>query len=105
MFLFCIQTFKTNVIEMEIPGIDCVQCNVLSDLSDSKWMGTFDTVIMNPPFGTKKNAGIDMKFLEVGIKLAKTAVYSLHKTSTRFVFILFFLIHQNHLFLFNLHKN
>lgn len=43
----------------------------------------FDTVIMNPPFGTKNNAGIDMEFLEVAVRLAKTAVYSLHKTSTR----------------------
>lgn len=43
----------------------------------------FDTVIMNPPFGTKKNSGIDMKFLEIALKLAKKTVYSLHKTSTR----------------------
>ena len=42
-----------------------------------------DCVIMNPPFGTKKNAGIDMLFLSVALRLAKTAVYSLHKTSTR----------------------
>lgn len=38
---------------------------------------------MNPPFGTKHNAGIDMKFLDVAIKLASNTVYSLHKTSTR----------------------
>lgn len=43
----------------------------------------FDTVIMNPPFGTKNNAGIDMKFLEVALKLSSNAVYSLHKSSTR----------------------
>jgi len=43
----------------------------------------FDTVIMNPPFGTKKNAGIDMKFLEIAIKLSSNTVYSLHKSSTR----------------------
>ena len=43
----------------------------------------FDTVIMNPPFGTKHNAGTDVKFLEVATKLASKAVYSLHKTSTR----------------------
>ena len=43
----------------------------------------FDTVIMNPPFGTKHNAGIDMKFLEIATKLATSAVYTLHKTSTR----------------------
>lgn len=38
---------------------------------------------MNPPFGTKNNAGIDMKFLEVALKLSSNAVYSLHKSSTR----------------------
>lgn len=43
----------------------------------------FDTVIMNPPFGTKNNAGIDMKFLEVAIRLSSNVVYSLHKSSTR----------------------
>ncbi|XP_033744333.1 methyltransferase-like protein 5 [Pecten maximus] len=44
---------------------------------------SFDTVIMNPPFGTKKNQGIDMRFVQAGLFLAKRAVYSLHKTSTR----------------------
>ena len=43
----------------------------------------FDTVIMNPPFGTKHNVGIDMKFLQVGLDLSQDVVYSLHKTSTR----------------------
>lgn len=49
---------------------------------------TFDTVIMNPPFGTKHNAGLDMIFLKQAIDLATGAVYSLHKTSTRNVSIL-----------------
>lgn len=40
---------------------------------------------MNPPFGTKNNEGIDMKFLETALKLSNNAVYSLHKTSTRCV--------------------
>lgn len=43
----------------------------------------FDTVIMNPPFGTKNNAGVDMKFLEAAIQLSTNTVYSLHKSSTR----------------------
>lgn len=72
---------------MEIPNIDFVQCCVLkgiiNDEKNTQWTNKFDTVIMNPPFGTKKNAGIDMKFLKVGISLAKSTVYSLHKTSTR----------------------
>ncbi|GJN91812.1 hypothetical protein Rhopal_004835-T1 [Rhodotorula paludigena] len=43
---------------------------------------TFDTVVMNPPFGSWTK-GIDMVFLEVACQLAETAVYSLNKTSTR----------------------
>lgn len=42
----------------------------------------FDTVVMNPPFGTKRK-GIDMVFLEIACHLAKSEIYSLHKTSTR----------------------
>ncbi|KAJ3050054.1 Methyltransferase-like protein 5 [Rhizophlyctis rosea] len=42
-----------------------------------------DTVIMNPPFGTKTKVGIDMVFLQVAFSIAETAVYSLHKSSTR----------------------
>lgn len=48
-----------------------------------KFEKCFDTVIMNPPFGTKNNAGTDMKFLEVAMKLSSNVVYSLHKSSTR----------------------
>lgn len=45
----------------------------------------FDTVLMNPPFGTKNNWGLDMLFLQAGCEIVKSggAVYSLHKTSTR----------------------
>lgn len=42
-----------------------------------------DTVITNPPFGTKQNAGYDIQFLRTAIRLARRAVYSFHKTSTR----------------------
>lgn len=43
---------------------------------------TFDTVIMNPPFGTRQK-GIDLTFLKMALHMSSTAVYSLHKTSTR----------------------
>ncbi|XP_044463578.1 rRNA N6-adenosine-methyltransferase METTL5-like isoform X3 [Mangifera indica] len=43
---------------------------------------TVDTVVMNPPFGTRRK-GADMDFLSVALKVASGAVYSLHKTSTR----------------------
>ncbi|POW17664.1 hypothetical protein PSTT_00427 [Puccinia striiformis] len=42
----------------------------------------FDTVVMNPPFGTKTR-GIDIVFLEIACQMSKSTVYSLHKTSTR----------------------
>ena len=53
-----------------------------SDLPDHTHQ-KFDTVLLNPPFGTKHNQGIDMLFVKQALSLAKTSVYSLHKTSTR----------------------
>jgi len=41
-----------------------------------------DTVVMNPPFGTRAK-GIDLAFIRAAFEIATTAVYSLHKTSTR----------------------
>ncbi|KAJ1883713.1 Methyltransferase-like protein 5 [Kickxella alabastrina] len=44
----------------------------------------FDTAILNPPFGTKPgNKGIDLLFLQAACAMARGAVYSLHKSSTR----------------------
>lgn len=71
-----------NIAEQELTNIDIVQCDVLSGIP-SRFYKCFDTVLMNPPFGTKHNAGIDTKFLETAFKLSKNVVYSLHKTSTR----------------------
>lgn len=42
-----------------------------------------DTVLTNPPFGTKGNPGMDLRFLKTATRLASRAVYSFHKTSTR----------------------
>lgn len=72
-----------NIVEMEIPNVDFVQCDLLDAEAITKWSASFDTVIMNPPFGTKKNAGMDVKFLETAIRLTHNVVYSLHKTTTR----------------------
>ena len=41
-----------------------------------------DTVVMNPPFGTRLK-GVDVAFIRCGLKVARRAVYSLHKSSTR----------------------
>ncbi len=46
-------------------GLRCTRCS-------------FDTVLMNPPFGTRCR-GIDMLFLYTGLCLARRAVYSMHK--------------------------
>lgn len=67
--------------------MEIIQCDV-NDLDISLFKleenetKPFDIVIMNPPFGTKSK-GIDIVFLTKAISLAKRAVYSLHKTSTR----------------------
>jgi len=75
-----LELFQENIAEFDIDNVDIVQCDVkhISDVSGT----TFDTVFMNPPFGTKHNKGIDMVFVRKGLDLANV-VYSLHKTSTR----------------------
>lgn len=65
-----------------------LQVDVAAESYNDFWSsleGKFDTVIMNPPFGTKQNPGLDMIFLKRAIKLTNDVVYSLHKTSTRSV--------------------
>lgn len=43
--------------------------------------GAFDTVLMNPPFGTRRRHS-DVRFLAEALRLAGS-IYSLHKSSTR----------------------
>ncbi|RYQ91669.1 hypothetical protein Ahy_B09g097652 isoform C [Arachis hypogaea] len=77
-----------NAEELEV-DMDFIQSNIM----DLRWRGLYDflvhtlgqivhTVIMNPPFGTRKK-GADLDFLNVALKVASQAVYSLHKSSTR----------------------
>ncbi|XP_023030302.1 methyltransferase like 5 [Leptinotarsa decemlineata] len=72
---------RENIGEHEVTNVDIIQCDILN-ISPRSYKG-FDTVLMNPPFGTKQNAGIDMKFLETALRISNNTVYSLHKTSTR----------------------
>lgn len=60
---------------------DFVLCDV-KKIDKNMQLKAFDTVIMNPPFGTR-DKGADIKFLNMALSLASHAVYSLHKTSTR----------------------
>ncbi len=52
---------------------------IVSDLDGVR--GRFDTVVMNPPYGTKLHHN-DVRFLSRGLELAPV-VYSIHKSSTR----------------------
>ncbi|CAM9519175.1 unnamed protein product [Laminaria digitata] len=66
-----------NASDMDV-DMDLVCC----DVSQVPCVpGRFDTVLMNPPFGTRRS-GIDIIFLETALEAAPT-VYSMHKTSTR----------------------
>ncbi|NP_001025663.1 methyltransferase-like protein 5 [Xenopus tropicalis] len=74
--------FKTNTEEFELTNIDMIQFDICS-LPPDCLSKSVDTVIMNPPFGTKHNKGMDMTFLRTALQMARNSVYSLHKTSTR----------------------
>lgn len=52
---------------------------VLADIETLR--GTVDTVVMNPPFGTKRPHA-DIEFLQAALRIGKV-VYSIHKSSTR----------------------
>jgi len=58
--------------------LDCCHW-VLGDVSSLR--GVFDTVLMNPPFGTRRRH-LDVRFLSEALRLADS-VYSIHKSSTR----------------------
>ncbi|XP_063789577.1 rRNA N6-adenosine-methyltransferase METTL5 [Pseudophryne corroboree] len=77
-----LEIFRTNAEEFELTNVDLVQCDVCA-LPCNNLVKSVDTVIMNPPFGTKRNKGMDMAFLKTALQMARTSVYSLHKTSTR----------------------
>jgi len=72
---------KENIAEMELDNIDTILCDVREITLRDK-QAPFDTVIMNPPFGTSSK-GIDMEFLRVALSLTRGPVYSLNKSTTR----------------------
>ncbi|CAL1526129.1 unnamed protein product [Lymnaea stagnalis] len=82
-----LETCYNNLCEFEMNSVDLmasdVRCLLGPDPKSSQLFKKFDTVVMNPPFGTKHNEGIDIAFLQAALNLSNNAVYSLHKTSTR----------------------
>ena len=66
-----------------LTNVDLICADIRENLLWSKFDKVFQVVVMNPPFGTKNNKGIDMIFLKRAIDCATDSVYSLHKSSTR----------------------
>nr|CAG4643450.1 EOG090X0BVL [Ilyocryptus agilis] len=79
-----LQSALLNVEQFEISNMDFIQCDV-KDLPRVLNRKEVDTVIMNPPFGTKRNKGLDSLFVETALECLKDngVLYSLHKSSTR----------------------
>uniref|UniRef100_A0A0K8T4N6 Methyltransferase-like protein 5 n=1 Tax=Lygus hesperus TaxID=30085 RepID=A0A0K8T4N6_LYGHE len=75
-----LEIFTSNIEDYELLNYELIACDVTNGISP-KWESFFDTVVMNPPFGTR-NKGVDVEFIKAGLKLANV-VYSLYKTSTR----------------------
>ncbi|RGB31221.1 S-adenosyl-L-methionine-dependent methyltransferase [Rhizophagus diaphanus] len=76
-----LQIAKENCSEFEI-DVEFILADLISTSTDHL-QNKVDTIVMNPPFGTKNNEGIDIIFLKKAIEIATTSVYSLHKSSTR----------------------
>lgn len=82
--LDAIEIYQENNEMHEMNNIEVICCDIIKQRALMKrFYKQFDTVIMNPPFGTKHNAGTDVKFLEIAFELTSGTVYSLHKSSTR----------------------
>lgn len=78
-----LDTALENISEYEddLP-IDLVHSDVTTvGARHQPWLQA-DTVIMNPPFGTRRK-GADMEFLKTAFSISTHTIYSLHKTSTR----------------------
>jgi len=72
---------RTNVAECDVDHVvDFVRCRI-DDNARLPLRNTFDTCVMNPPFGTRKK-GIDAAFVRAALASCDV-VYSLHKTTTR----------------------
>ena len=77
-----INVAKKNSIQLGVSNFDCI-CSDVSKAGRYFTPKTFETVLMNPPFGTKDLPGIDITFLEAAINLCRGSIYSLHKRTTR----------------------
>ena len=80
---------QITAIDIDSAAIEVARENAETAKSNIDWIvgdleaihGEFDTVIMNPPFGTKQRH-LDKVFLGKAIQIGRV-VYSLHKSTTR----------------------
>ena len=70
---------EVAVENAEVAEVSDRCCFVSGDVAALR--GVFDTVLMNPPFGTRRRH-LDVRFLVEALRLAGS-VYSIHKSSTR----------------------
>jgi predicted RNA methylase len=76
-------------VDLDSKALDVARENARSAMVDIEWIqsriekvnGSYDTVLMNPPYGTR-NAHADLRFLDKAFHLAPIA-YTIHKTATR----------------------
>ena len=66
-----------NLSELEISSVDLLSMD-LTTRPEGMFERKFDTVIMNPPFGTKSNKGIDVLFLKAGVEVRWSFFFSCH---------------------------
>ncbi|OQR74060.1 methyltransferase protein 5-like [Tropilaelaps mercedesae] len=72
---------QSNLAEFDLAkNVSLLQADV--SLLSQALRGIIDTVIMNPPFGTRSK-GADLMFIENASILCRGNIYSLHKSSTR----------------------
>ena len=57
-----IEIASRNFAEFELQTCELVQCDVQQISPCDRWSKMFDTIIMNPPFGTKNNKGMGCRF-------------------------------------------
>jgi putative methylase len=71
-------------LALEVGATNCKRLGLKVDwvLAEIETLrGSVDTVVMNPPFGTR-SPHADTRFLQTALRIGKV-VYSIHKTSTR----------------------
>lgn len=79
----CRENITNMLDENGGPNYDLIQADITDSNLMQRFHKSFDTVITNPPFGTKNNKGIDVIFLKTALDIATDNVFSLHKSSTR----------------------